>query len=70
MSLARMGFDSKREFAPLIILLGLLICHWAWGISSQLLQLHAAATPALHRVLLKHEKGHRKLLTETSEGGK
>ena len=33
-----MGFDSKHEFAPPTILLGLLLCPWMWGISSQLLQ--------------------------------
>ena len=31
-SLAGMGFDSKCDFAPLIILLGLLLCPWIWGI--------------------------------------
>ena len=29
-----MGFDSKHEFAPTTILLGLLLCPWTWGISS------------------------------------
>ena len=33
-SLAGMGFDSKREFAPPTVLLGLLLCPWTWGISS------------------------------------
>ena len=37
-SLAGMGFDSKCEFAPLPILLGLLLCPWTQGISSQSLQ--------------------------------
>ena len=37
-SLAGMGFDSKHKFAPPTILLGLLLCPWAWGISSQPLQ--------------------------------
>ena len=37
-SLAGMGFDSECEFAPPTILLGLLLCPWMWGISSQLLQ--------------------------------
>ena len=32
-SLVGMGFDSKREFAPPTILLGLLHCPWARGIS-------------------------------------
>ena len=33
-----MGFDSKCEFAPPTILLGLLLCPWAWGISPLPLQ--------------------------------
>ena len=33
-----MGFDSEGKFAPPTILLGLLLCPWVWGISSQLLQ--------------------------------
>ena len=32
-SLAGMGFDSKCDFAPPTILLGLLLCPWMWGIS-------------------------------------
>jgi len=32
MSLAGMGFDSKHDFTPLAILLGLLLCPWMWGI--------------------------------------
>ena len=35
-SLVGMGFDSKCELAPPTILLGLLLCPWMWGISSQL----------------------------------
>ena len=31
-SLAVMGFDSKYDFAPPTILLGLLLCPWMWGI--------------------------------------
>ena len=31
-SLGEMGFDSKCEFAPPTILLGLLLCPWVWGI--------------------------------------
>ena len=31
-SLAGMGFDSKHDFAPPTILLGLLLCPWMWGI--------------------------------------
>ena len=34
-SLTEMEFDSKREFTPPIILLGLLLCHGTWGISAQ-----------------------------------
>ena len=37
-SLAGMEFDSKHEFTPPTVLLGLLLCPWIWGISSQLLQ--------------------------------
>ena len=33
-SLTGMGFDSKRDFAPPTILLGLLLCPWVWDISS------------------------------------
>ena len=32
-SLAGMGFDSKCDFTLHIILLGLLLCPWRWGIS-------------------------------------
>ena len=31
-SLVAMGFDSKHDFAPPTILLGLLFCPWTWGI--------------------------------------
>ena len=31
-SLAMMGFDSKRDFAPPTVLLGLLLCPWMWRI--------------------------------------
>ena len=31
-SLVGMGFDSKRNFSPCTILLGLLLCPWMWGI--------------------------------------
>ena len=31
----RKGFDSKWEFIPPIVLLGLLLCPWMWGISLQ-----------------------------------
>ena len=33
-----MEFDSKREFAPPTVFLGLLLCPWMWDISSQLFQ--------------------------------
>ena len=44
-SLAGMGFDSKCNFAPPTVLVGLLLCPWTCGISSKLLQGHAATTP-------------------------
>ena len=44
-ALVGMGFDSKQEFNPPTILLGLLLCPWAWGISSQLVQCRPATTP-------------------------
>ena len=31
-SLVGMGFDSKCNFAPPTVLLGLLLCPWTWGI--------------------------------------
>ena len=31
-SLVGMGFDSKCDFSPSTILLGLLLCPWTWGI--------------------------------------
>ena len=34
----RYGFDSKHYFAPPTFLLGLFLCPWMWGISSQPLQ--------------------------------
>ena len=43
-SLVGMGFDSKCDFTPPTILLGLL-CPWLWGISSWLLQHSTAAAP-------------------------
>ena len=45
-SLVGMGFDSKCNFTPSTILLGLLLCPWMWGISSKSLQRHTAAAPA------------------------
>ena len=32
MSPVGMGFDSKHDFAPPTVLLGLLLCPWTWGI--------------------------------------
>ena len=37
-SLAGMGFDSKHDFTPPAILLGLPLCPWTWDTSSQSLQ--------------------------------
>ena len=45
-SLVGMGSDSKCEFAPPTILLGLLLWPWTSGISSQPLQHCTATTPA------------------------
>ena len=42
----RIGFDSKCKFTPPAILLGLLLCPWAWDISSQPLQRCAATDEA------------------------
>ena len=44
----RYGFDSKHYFAPPTFLLGLFLCPWTWGISSQPLQCHTATAPAPH----------------------
>ena len=40
------GFDSKHDFTPSTVFLGLLLCSWMWGISSQLLECDATAAPA------------------------
>ena len=40
-SLAGMGFDSKCNFTPPTIFLGLLLCPWTGGISSQVLQCYS-----------------------------
>ena len=40
-----MGFDSKPDFAPPTILLGLLLCPWMWGTSLKSLQRQAATAP-------------------------
>ena len=45
LSLVGMGFDSKRNFAPPTILLGLLLCPWMWDIFSKSLQHCTAAAP-------------------------
>ena len=45
-SLVGMGFDSKCNFTPSSILLGLLLCPWMWGIFSKSLQRHTAAAVA------------------------
>ena len=42
-----MGFESKCDFAPPTVLLGLLLCPWTWGISSKSFQHHTATAPAL-----------------------
>ena len=44
--LVGMGFDCKCYLAPPTIFLGLLLCSWTWGISSQSLE-HQAATTSL-----------------------
>ena len=54
-SLVGVGFDSKRDFAPPTILLGLLLCPWISGISSWPLQCHTATTPA---PTILHEDTH------------
>ena len=41
--LVGMGFESKHDFAPPTIFLGLLLCSWAWGISLQFLKHCTAA---------------------------
>ena len=39
-----MGFDSKCDFSPPTMFLGLLLCPWMWDISSKLIQHHVATT--------------------------
>ena len=51
-SLIGMGFDSKCDFAPPTIFLGLLLCPWTWGNSSQSLQ-HCVAAHPVPTVLLR-----------------
>ena len=41
------GVDSKCYFTLPTVLLGLLLCPWVWGISSQTLQCHATKSPEL-----------------------
>ena len=41
----RYGVNSKHDFAPPTIFLGLLLGPWTWGISSNLLQHYAATAP-------------------------
>ena len=38
--LVGMGFDSKCDFGPPTVLLGILLCLWTWGISPKSLQHH------------------------------
>ena len=47
MFLAGVGFNSKGDFTPPTIVLGLLLCFWMWDISSVMLQGHAATTQLL-----------------------
>ena len=46
----RYGVDSKCDFTPPTVLLGLLFCPCMWGISSKSFQCHTAADPV--RLLL------------------
>ena len=46
-SLMGVGF-GKPTFAHSTVLLGILLCPWTWGISSELLQWHAATAPVLY----------------------
>ena len=45
-SLVGIRFDSKHDFAPPTVFLGLLLCPYTWVISSKSLQHHAASIPA------------------------
>ena len=45
-SLEVMQFDSKCDFTPPTILLGLLLCTWTWSISSKSFQHCTATAPA------------------------
>ena len=62
--LVGIGFDSKCDFAPPTVLLGLL-CPWTWGISLQLLHLHAAASSPKLVALSKKEKKTVTIMTRS-----
>ena len=47
-SLVGIQFNSKHNFAPPTVFLGLLLCPYMWGISSKSLQGHTATIPAPH----------------------
>ena len=55
--LVGMGFDSKCDFAPPTVLLGLF--PWTWGVSSQLPQCHTAAQRSNCQHLLDHWQSKR-----------
>ena len=59
--LVGIGFDSKYDFTSPTVLLGLL-CPWTWGISLQLLQLCAAASPPKLVALIKKKKKRQWIL--------
>ena len=65
-SLVGMGFESKHNFTPPTILLGLLLCSWTWGISSQLLPHGAAAIPLQRNLTKKNESKKRNLFLDTT----
>ena len=46
----RYGVFPKHDFAPPTLLMGLLLCPWMWGISSQLLQHPVTRAPALSSI--------------------
>ena len=50
-----MGFESKLDFAPPTVLLGLLLCPRTWDISSKSLQHHAATAPPQVNNFLKYD---------------
>ena len=58
-SLAGKGFDSKCDFAPPTILLGLLLCPWMWGIFFGKIQhspINGSAASCSFRVLAEDER--------------